>query len=138
MTTTETLTRWVMEGYYGGRRYNWPQCRYCGHGGTDCRPAVCLLCGTRQCSSSSTCKVCHVGWLPGWSRGGTAEGKQCGYKGCELDAVANVARVKRACLEHTTRARVGRLSLPDYVAEQLKVRDAGKWWQHWRCVDELT
>lgn len=138
---TTTTARWVMNGYYGGRRYDWAQCRYCGRAGQDCAAAVCLLCGTRQCfgngSAGGTCAVCLHGWIPGWSRGGTAESKQCGYRGCELDAVANVPRVKRACIEHVKRARAGRMSLPDYVAYQIKARDAGKWWQNWRLVEDL-
>jgi hypothetical protein len=132
--------RWVRGGYYGGRRYNWPQCTYCGRAGTDCPAVECLLCGSRQChgngSGDGCCAVCYYGYLPGWSR--SSEPKDCGYKSCDKDAIAKAPRVKRVCADHADRVKVLKMTLTEYVAEQVAVRDSGKGWQRWRFVEDVT
>jgi hypothetical protein len=84
------------------------QCQYCGsfYGGPgDCAPTTCKACGTKQCMGNGlargTCSYCYYGLLPDWSG---ADGRQCGYSGCEAPAVARgVPRVKFVCAGHVDR-----------------------------------
>lgn len=134
VTTREALSapRWV----YGDAHYWSLQrgCPFCGsmHTGkhVPCEPVACMLCGTVQCKGlNSECRVCLMGWLPGWSRmhqGGTG----CGYAGCASKAVAAV-RKKRACAEHAGRAKVNGKPMAEYLAECIALRDSGKGWQRW-------
>lgn len=139
--------RWVHRGPYGGQRYGWAQCRYCGRAQNgDCRAVDCLLCGTTQCHGNGggdgCCSVCHFGYLPDWSR--TAEEAVCGYTGCEESAVATAPRVRRVCASHASRAAVhlpgGRIPLADYATVQCAERDAGRPdWACWRyLLDEVV
>ena len=129
--------RWVYQGYYGGRQYNWAQCRYCGRGGADCQPVACMLCASVQCQGNGTeCHVCHFGWLPGWSRGYLQEHKLCGYAHCDAPAVATL-RKRRACMAHAMRVKVSGQLLAEYVAERLAHRDSGKGWERFRFVAGL-
>jgi hypothetical protein len=129
-------SRWCLGGAYGGRRCDWPQCRYCGRAQNQvCPVVVCPLCGSRQCRSHSECAVCLYGWLPGWARGSEVS---CGYEGCDGPAVARAPGVGRVCKGDVGRVRVrlqGRsVPLDEFVAEQLAQRDAGAGWQHWAYV----
>jgi hypothetical protein len=133
-----------MRGPYGGRRYDWAQCRYCGRAQNgDCRPVACLLCSTVQChgngSGNGCCSVCHYGYLPGWSR--TPERETCGYQSCEDSAVARVPRVGRACPFHTHQATIrfgGRtITMLDWMIERVAERDAGRpEWARWTFLPD--
>lgn len=130
--------RWVYTGPYGGRRYNWAQCRFCGRAGQhDCVPAACLLCESVQCNDKDTCRVGLYGWMPGWYRG---HGRRitCGYKGCERQPVANAPRVRQVCAEHVTRVKVrcmgGWVPLLECVADRIAHRDSGDGWERFRFV----
>lgn len=131
--------RWSLGGY--ARVYSWPQCRYCGCAqGHDCPRVQCLLCGTAQCfgngSGNGQCSICHHGYLPGWSR--SVYVKQCGYAGCESEAVA-IARRKPVCLAHAGRIKVHKgMTLSEYVSERTNSLAAGTLkvgLTPWRLVD---
>jgi hypothetical protein len=100
-----------------------------------------MLCATPQCfqngGGNGCCKVCHHGWLPGWSRGyspGTA--RTCGYKGCENEPVAT-CRKKAVCMEHAKRIKASKTqTLAEYVVERIAHRDSGKGWEFWTLVGE--
>jgi hypothetical protein len=118
--------RWSRGGY--ARTYSWAQCRYCGRAQNhDCARVECLLCGSPQCfgngSGNGHCAICHVGYLPGWSRIGRAH---CSRRGCESPAVA-VVRKRTLCLAHATTAKItpGQ-TVAEYVTDKLALRDAGK------------
>lgn len=131
--------RWVMHGLYGGRRYDYPQCRYCGRlAERDCPPATCLLCDTTQChgngSGNGCCSVCHYGYLPGWSR--NADQATCGYAGCDRPAVAVAHRVRRVCLPDAQRATLRSagqtMTLAEWATERVAERNAGRPdWARW-------
>lgn len=85
------------------------QCRYCGtfwgsnhdaHGRA-CLTSTCLACGAVVCQGEGlgqgTCPVCYRGWLTNWHHG---YDQKCGYKNCNEEAVADQARVGRACKKH--------------------------------------
>ncbi|HET8643802.1 MAG TPA: hypothetical protein VFM37_17835, partial [Pseudonocardiaceae bacterium] len=99
-----TPARWAMHGPYGGRRYDWPQCRFCGRAQQgDCRPVECALCRTRQCHGNGLqCAICLHGWLPGWSRTHLPS-TRCGYARCDEPAIATAPRVARVCRGHVGR-----------------------------------
>jgi hypothetical protein len=125
MTTTTTEPgRWGIQH----TRYAWPQCRFCGRA-TDtqepnCRPGVCLACGSRQCNSrQGRCIVCLVGIMPDWS----GWRRECGYTGCQAQAVARAPRVGVVCAEHLsrpTRRWAGTtISLAEDIARRVAERD---------------
>jgi len=81
-------------------------CPHCNRWGDECKPAQCEGCGTWQCFSNGTCKVCLYGHLSGWSKG-FMDGKTCGYKGCDREAVFfGLPRVKRCCAECAPRVKI--------------------------------
>lgn len=113
------------DGRWGtqARWYSWPQCRYCGRAADrDCPKTTCLACGTEQCFGlRTTCMVCLIGWLPGWSR----SDKYCGYKGCSNPAVAKAPRVGRCCMGHLARAKSQGMTLAESIAAHVARRDLG-------------
>lgn len=125
--------RWVYRGAYGGRRYNWPQCRYCGRAANrDCTPYACELCGTVQCQDNSRCIVCYLGRLGHWLGNRSAT---CDYKGCNEKAVAD-CRKRAVCIEHAKRIKAHKnTTLAELVAERLAHRDSGKGWEQFRFVE---
>lgn len=74
-----------------------------------CRVAICLACGTEQCSvnglSRGQCAVCYSGLLEGWS--GSGAGQACSYKDCPNSAVARGRGRKLVCREHLIRQQPG-------------------------------
>ena len=127
---SEAEKRWSLGGY--ARQYPWPQCRYCGRAQNhDCERVECMLCGSPQCKDRADCRVCHHGYLPGWSRMGRTE---CGYSKCTEPAIA-YARKRPVCASHAKRIKVaGGVTLTEHVARQIAHRDSGKGWEHWRLV----
>jgi hypothetical protein len=134
---TISVGRWVYGGQHAPGNYPWAQCRFCGRAQDgDCPPATCQLCGSVLChGAGADCRVCHYGFIPGWSRG--CAQRVCGRKHCAAEAVAKAPRVGRVCAEHAklTKLRLvgGRtLTITEYVAERIAHRDAGKGWECWR------
>lgn len=129
--------RWVYGGQHAPRDYPWPHCRFCGRAQNhDCPPATCALCGSVVChGAGAQCRVCHYGFIPGWSL--PSARRQCGRRRCTGEAVATAPRVGQVCTEHAklTRLRLhgGRtLTLTEYVAQRIAHRDAGKGWECFR------
>ena len=122
--------RWTRGGY--AKQYPWPQCCYCGRASDrDCSRVECLLCGSPQCmgegSRNGRCAVCHVGFLPGWSRGyNLASARHCCRKGCEKESVATL-RKRAVCRDHAA-------PLMESVAQAIANRDSGGGWERWRLV----
>lgn len=106
-------------------------CPCCGsmRGRGPCEVSVCRACGSHVCHSyggaNGSCPVCLFGLILGWSG---AETMPCGYKGCADKAVARAPRVGACCARHLGKASVslprGRVTLAEYVAEQLRQRSA--------------
>lgn len=126
---TPDAARWSMGGY--ARQYPWSQCKYCGRASTrDCPAVACLLCGTVQCFAlDAHCKVCLIGWIPGWSRPSTT----CGYARCDEPAVATI-RKKAACAGHAMAASQHGAPVPLYLAERIVHRNVGDSWEFWRLM----
>lgn len=94
------------------RAYDWPRCKYCGRASQDsraCERVTCALCGVAQCKASSTCAICFVGYLPGFSRRDNRDGvsfgigsglRFCSYKGCDGEAVTMLTKSRAACMAH--------------------------------------
>jgi hypothetical protein len=109
--------------------YRWQQCRFCGRATSaarepDCRPGVCLACGSRQCNSNQgRCVVCLVGIMPDWS----GWRRECGYAGCHEQAVATAPRVRQVCADHLdrpTQLLTGKkVTTAEYIAQRIAVRD---------------
>lgn len=133
MPTATALARWTFGDV--NTHYAWAQCRYCGRAQErDCAAADCAACGYRQCHGNGpTCKVCHYGWLPGWSR--IAQDTTCGYRGCSAPAVANAPRVQRVCADHLSRAKGNGVTLAAYLAGRVAHRDSGQGWERFRWVE---
>ena len=97
----------------GARVYHDSHCLLCGAncGSVQgaprrCARAVCLACGSPQCSvnglSRGQCGVCYVGLLPYWS----GSDCPCSYKGCTERAIARVdGQNKARCRAHLERGK---------------------------------
>jgi hypothetical protein len=127
-TINLTAGRWVM----GDRRMvSADSCSFCGwFGNGDCAPVACLLCDTVQCHRNGTgdgcCRVCHRGFLPGWSHIGR---EICYRRSCDQKAVGRASRgsVCKACAGIIKiRDRGQSLTLAAYAAERVAERDSGK------------
>ncbi|WP_433516457.1 hypothetical protein ACQP2T_13345 [Nonomuraea sp. CA-143628] len=102
-------------------------CRYCSSssGGPDGdHPrTMCRGCDMPQCLYPSKCRICLVGYLNGISYGLYGDDRQCGYKGCTSEAVAEAPHVKRVCRDHLDRPvrRFGgeALKLIDEITSQI-------------------
>src|SRR5262249_1985832 len=128
---TISAGRSVCGGQHSPRNYPWPQCRFCGRAqNNDCPLATCQLCGSVVChGAGADCRVCHYGFIPGWSRGSAL--RECGRKHCTNEAVAEALRVGQVCAEHATVTKLRlaggqTLTLTEYVAERIAHSDCGK------------
>jgi hypothetical protein len=136
---TICLGRWVYGGQHGARNYAWAQCRFCGRRTATAR-RLSASCVVRSCATARgrNARVCHYGFIPGWSR--PSAQRECGCKHCAGVAVAKAPRVGRVCADHAkvTKLRLagGRtLTITQYVAERIAHRDTSKGWQCWRWVE---
>lgn len=95
-----------------------PKCRTWNTNNQTCVQVRCLACDTEQCHShgrsNGSCKHCHYGMLPGWSRNNNPDREGhyplssirndvlCSYKGCGKPAVyGNLPGQKQvACQGH--------------------------------------